>query len=135
MPLDPPLQTAAPKSYKHYLVSHPVPYVAHVEINRPQKLNAFHEAMWIEFKTVIDVLSFDPDTRAIVVSGAGDRAFTAGLDVHAAAEKGIIKVAQETAADGARAAVLIKRHVEEFQDCIAAVEKCEKRTLPHFPLC
>jgi delta(3,5)-delta(2,4)-dienoyl-CoA isomerase len=30
-------------SYEHFNVTFPVEYVAHVEINRPEKLNAFVE--------------------------------------------------------------------------------------------
>ena len=114
-------------NYKHFLVDKPLPYVAHVQLNRPKKLNAFFEEMWLEFKVVFDTLSLDSDVRAIVLSGAGNRAFTAGLDVEFASQKGILKVANETSSDAARRAVMIKRDVEIFQDCIGSVEKCEKR--------
>ena len=30
-------------AYQHFIVSLPQEYVAHVELNRPEKLNAFHE--------------------------------------------------------------------------------------------
>jgi len=113
-------------SYKHFLVDTPAPYVAHVQINRPKKLNAFFEEMWLEFKTVIDTLSLSSDVRAIIISGAGDRAFTAGLDVQAASQNGILAQTSTTPPDAARKAVLIKRHVQEFQDCVSSVEKCEK---------
>ena len=125
---------ATQKPYKHFLVDRPLPYVAHVQINRPAKLNAFFEEMWLELKVVIDTLSLDPDTRAIVLSGAGDRAFTAGLDVEFASQQGILKTATRKSSDPARIAVEIKRHVEEFQDCIGSVEKCEKRMPPHLLL-
>ena len=117
-------------THKYFLVSSPAPYVAHVEINRPAKLNAWFEAMWLEFKVVFDTLSLDPDVRAIILSGAGDRAFTAGLDVEAAAQSGILAQATRKTQDVARIAVGIKRHVVEFQDCISSVEKCEKRRPP-----
>lgn len=113
-------------AYKHFLIDTPLPYVAHVQINRPAKLNAFFEEMWLEFKTVFDTLSTDPEIRAIVLSGAGAKAFTAGLDVEAASANGVL--ARKGPQDVARIAVGIKRHVQEFQDCISSVEKCEKRT-------
>jgi len=113
-------------SYKHFLVDTPAPYVAHVQINRPKKMNAFFEEMWLEYKTVIDTLSLSPNVRAIIVSGAGDRAFCAGLDVQDASENGILAQKSSTPTDAARKAVLIKRHVQEFQDCVSSVEKCEK---------
>ncbi|PMD65983.1 ClpP/crotonase [Hyaloscypha bicolor E] len=112
--------------YQYFLVDRPLPYVAHVQINRPSKLNSFFEAMWLEFKTVFDTLSHDPEIRAIILSGAGDRAFTAGLDVQAASQAGILQQQEGKTEDVARKAVGIKRHVEEFQNCISSVEKCEK---------
>lgn len=84
--------------------------------------------MWLEFKVVFDTLSLDPDVRAIILSGAGERAFTAGLDVEAASQNGIMAKESGKTQDVARKAVSIKRHVAEFQDCIGSVEKCEKRT-------
>lgn len=113
-------------TYKYFIVTFPAPFVAHVIINRPSKLNAFFEAMWLEFKTVFDTLSLSPDVRAIILSGAGDRAFTAGLDVQAASQGGVLQQEAGKTSDAARKAVGIKRHVVEFQDCISSVEKCEK---------
>lgn len=113
-------------SYQYILVSSPAQFVAHVEINRPQKLNAFSQEVWIEFGHAFEQLSQDPEVRVIVLSGAGDRAFTAGLDVQAASQDQILT---GKAADAARKAKNIRRHIEEFQECISAMEKCEKRKL------
>ncbi|KAL2015621.1 hypothetical protein VTK56DRAFT_5099 [Thermocarpiscus australiensis] len=110
--------------YRHFAVTSPAAFVAHVEINRPAKLNAFFEAMWVELRQVFWQLSADADVRAVVLSGAGDRAFTAGLDVGAASEGGLL--APEEGVDGARKAAKLRRHIAEFQECISAVEKCEK---------
>jgi Delta3,5-Delta2,4-dienoyl-CoA isomerase len=59
-------------------ITFPAEFVAHVEINRPQKLNAFLDPMWLEMKAVFEWLSFNPDVRCIIFSGAGERAFTSG---------------------------------------------------------
>lgn len=75
----------------------------------------------------MNTLSISSDVRAIVLSGAGEKAFTAGLDVQAATEQGIIVQAERKSGDVARKATQIMRHVVEFQDCIASIEKCEKR--------
>lgn len=63
---------------KHFNLTYPSEYVAHVEINRPEKLNAFFDPMWYELKEVFDFLTHRPDVRVVLLSGAGDRAFTAG---------------------------------------------------------
>ena len=38
--------------------------------------------MWLNLKKIFDQLSEDPDVRAVLLSGAGNRAFTSGLDVN-----------------------------------------------------
>jgi delta(3,5)-delta(2,4)-dienoyl-CoA isomerase len=114
--------------FNYFIVTSPSPSVMHVQINRPSKLNSFYEPMWLEFGQVFDKLSYDSDVRAIVLSGAGDQAFTAGLDVRAASQ-GILADDPVRKTDTARKAVLIRRHVDEFQRCIGSVEKCEKRML------
>ncbi|KAL1836165.1 hypothetical protein VTJ49DRAFT_5482 [Mycothermus thermophilus] len=111
--------------YKHFITTSPSAGVAHVEINRPDKLNAFHEGMWRELGAVFNQLSRDSDVRAVVLSGAGDRAFTAGLDVKAAAEEGSI-LGGKVNLDPARKAARFRRSVDDFQSCISAIEKCEK---------
>ncbi|KAK1827836.1 ClpP/crotonase-like domain-containing protein [Podospora conica] len=110
--------------YKHYAITSPSPFVAHVEINRPAKLNAFLEAMWLELRQIFQQLSTDPDVRVVILSGAGDRAFTAGLDVQAASQGTPIQ--GDSGADAGRKAIKLKRYIIDFQDCISAVERCEK---------
>lgn len=54
--------------------------VTRVVIDRPP-VNAMNEAAYAGLGECFDELSFDADTRAIVLSAAGDRAFVAGTDV------------------------------------------------------
>lgn len=79
--------------------------------------------MWLELAQVFNRLSEDPDVRAIVLSGAGEKAFTAGLDVKAASQG---RFTEEGGPDPSRKAAHWRRHIAEFQDCISAVERCEK---------
>ncbi|KAI4195301.1 MAG: hypothetical protein LQ346_003466 [Caloplaca aetnensis] len=79
--------SSAPTS-QYFNLTYPLPYVAHVEINRPEKLNAFIEPMWLALPEIFSYLSNSPSVRAIILSGAGPRAFTAGLDVAAASTSG-----------------------------------------------
>ncbi|KAI1344952.1 ClpP/crotonase [Xylariaceae sp. FL0016] len=110
--------------FQYFLVSAPTEYVAHVEINRPAKLNAFHEPMWLELGQIFSRLSHDSDVRAVVLSAVGEKAFTAGLDVQAASQSDNLSSGGVT--DGARAATKLRRHILEFQDCISQIERCEK---------
>lgn len=110
-------------SYQYIRLSQPSEFVTHVELNRPDKLNAFIPQLWTELGQVFKQLSTDPDVRAIVLSGAGDRAFTAGLDVVSAGQwMGEIA----SMPDVARRTVHMRRHILEMQDCLNVIETCEK---------
>jgi len=111
--------------YEHFNVTFPSQYVAQVEINRPEKLNAFYEPMWISLGSMFRKLSHDPDVRVVILTAAGDRAFTAGLDVFKATENGVLSSSNK-GSDPARTASKIRRHILEFQEDISAIEKCEK---------
>ncbi|KAL4915827.1 ClpP/crotonase-like domain-containing protein [Aspergillus aurantiobrunneus] len=111
-------------SHKHFNITFPQEYVAHVEINRPNQLNAFFEAMWIELGQIFTQLSTDPSVRSIVITGAGEKAFTAGLDVKAASQ-GFLS-GNPSVSDPARKAVHLRREIASFQDCVSTLEKCEK---------
>ena len=110
--------------YENFNVTWPAEYVAQVEIDRPKKLNAFTEQMFNDLGAIFNRLSHDPDVRAVILSGNGDRAFTAGLDVTSASESG--GLTRGTDQDPARRATLLRRHIQEIQDTVSAVEKCEK---------
>lgn len=118
----------APSDYKYeyFNVTFPSEYVAHVEINRPQKLNAFIEVMWVNLGKIFKRLSYDPDVRVVVISGAGDRAFSAGLDVQAASTNGPLAATAGEDIDQARKSTALRRHIFEFQDDITSLEKCTK---------
>lgn len=118
----------APKA-PHFNVTSPAPYVVHIEINRPAKLNAFYNPMWYELKGLFDFFSHDPETRAILISGAGDRAFTAGLDVQAASDPSSSALSSTGHSDASRKATHLRRHILELQDVISTVARCEKPTI------
>jgi enoyl-CoA hydratase/carnithine racemase len=55
--------------------------VATVTLNRPDVLNAFNRQMCEELRDVWHVIKADTGVNAVVLRGAGDRAFSAGLDI------------------------------------------------------
>jgi enoyl-CoA hydratase/carnithine racemase len=61
--------------------------VAHVRLNRADKLNALDAAMFEAIAAAIAQLQADPALRAVVLSGEG-RAFCAGLDMQSMAGAG-----------------------------------------------
>lgn len=60
---------------------------AYVQLNRPQKANAYSRAMLETLGAHVQRLSADPEVRVVVICGAGDRAFCAGADLTELAER------------------------------------------------
>ena len=52
-----------------------------VTINRPEVMNALHPPASTELSEVFDEFAADPDLWVAIVTGAGDRAFSAGNDL------------------------------------------------------
>ena len=61
-------------------------HVAIITINRPAVLNSLHEGAWGELIAAFRQADRDREVRAIVVTGAGERAFSTGWDLNEAAE-------------------------------------------------
>ena len=55
--------------------------VAIVTLNRPEAMNALSKALRAELAAAMRAVEADDSVRAIVLTGAGERAFTAGLDL------------------------------------------------------
>ncbi|WP_374524517.1 enoyl-CoA hydratase [Sphingopyxis sp.] len=55
--------------------------VVTVTLNRPEAMNALSRALRAELATAMRALAADESVRAIILTGAGERAFTAGLDL------------------------------------------------------
>jgi enoyl-CoA hydratase/carnithine racemase len=56
--------------------------IATVTLNRPQKFNAINYAMADALMAVLDALESNAAVNAVVLTGAGDKAFSAGADIH-----------------------------------------------------
>jgi enoyl-CoA hydratase len=55
---------------------------ATVVINRPSQRNAVTYDMWGQFPAIFAELDADPEVRVILVTGEGERAFSAGADIY-----------------------------------------------------
>ena len=97
--------------------------VAHVQINRPEKINAMNAAFWTE---IIDIFQWIEDTdavRAVVLSGAGKH-FSSGIDLMLLAS-----VANDLGKDVGRNARLLRRKILNLQASFNAVDNCRKPVL------
>jgi len=63
------------------LVERPLAGVAVVTLNRPNAMNALSKALRHALHEALAALDADPEVKAIVLTGTGERAFTAGLDL------------------------------------------------------
>jgi enoyl-CoA hydratase/carnithine racemase len=63
-------------------------HIAYVTINRPEVLNALHPPANFELSAVWDDFCADPDCWIGIITGAGERAFSAGNDLKYTAQHG-----------------------------------------------
>jgi len=55
--------------------------IAYVTVNRPKVLNALNMAMMEELRTAFHEIKNDKTIRAVILTGAGEKAFIAGADI------------------------------------------------------
>jgi len=64
-------------------------HIATITFNRPERLNATNDTSRRELGEAWGIVRDDPEIRVAIITGAGDRAFSAGQDIRATAESGI----------------------------------------------
>ncbi len=84
--------------------------VAVVTMNRPEAMNALSRGLRAELAAAMEQVDADPEVRAVVLTGAGRRAFTAGLDLK---ELGVEGLAAANAS-------------EPLANPVKAIEQCRK---------
>ncbi len=52
-----------------------------ITINRQHRLNAFNDVLMEELSDALDTVEGDPSVKCLVITGEGDRAFSAGADL------------------------------------------------------
>lgn len=73
--------------YENFVVALDQRGVAVLTANRPEKLNAMNDISWRELGDFFAKADADPQIRAVIITGAGDKAFIAGADITALAQK------------------------------------------------
>ncbi|HMO58457.1 MAG TPA: enoyl-CoA hydratase/isomerase family protein [Roseiflexaceae bacterium] len=56
-------------------------HVGIITLNRPDKLNALTPAMMQQLDRLLDEINLDDEVRCLVITGAGERAFSVGFDL------------------------------------------------------
>jgi crotonobetainyl-CoA hydratase len=66
--------------------------IAYITINRPQVMNSLHPPANLELSAAFDDFSADNESWVAIITGAGERAFSAGNDLKYSAEHGMAAV-------------------------------------------
>jgi len=91
-----------------------------VELNRPEKLNAFNDQIFRDISRITEIASSEPEVRVVVFKGRG-RAFSSGADL-AELSGGITEIDSGTLEQRIRAAQEVMDQVEAVpQPTIAAI--------------
>lgn len=97
--------------------------IAHVQINRPEKINSMNAAFWSEIVEIFQWIDDTDEARVVVLSGAGKH-FSSGIDLMMLAN-----VANELGKDVGRNARLLRRKILNLQASFNAVDNCRKPVL------
>jgi len=91
--------------------------VATLTVDRPKVLNALNQQVFEELAACLSQLAADPEVGAVVVTGAGDKAFVAGADI-----KELAQMDPQTARALSARGQAVFRQIERFpKPVIAAV--------------
>jgi enoyl-CoA hydratase/carnithine racemase len=90
--------------------------IARITINRPEVMNALHPPANQELSAIWDDFADDPDCWVAILSGAGEKAFSAGNDLKYSAQHGMGAVAMGKGGFGG-----ITARFDLFKPVIAAV--------------
>ena len=62
-------------------------HVAILKLNRPKQANALNRELFTSLTEELETLKRDDDIRVVIITGAGEKAFCAGIDLKERAEK------------------------------------------------
>ena len=97
----------------YVLVDKPRPQVTQVTLNRPERMNAMAFDVMVPFKEVLDTVSFDNDTRVVILTGSGS-GFCSGADLEDAGWLDIF--------DGLTLPGIARRAMRILDDVIKAIQ-------------
>lgn len=80
-----------------YILTERVEGAAIITLNRPEKLNALSFGLARELDDALTQLEDDDEIKAIILTGAGQRAFSAGADIHEMADMSAEELAERQA--------------------------------------
>ena len=100
--------------------------VAHIKLNRPEKLNAMNRAFWHELPAIVADIDDNARARCIVISSTGKH-FSAGMDLSVFTDGSSMITA--AAMDHAVRGEALRRHIKHLQDTFSCLEKARMPVL------
>lgn len=91
-------------------------HIATLTLNRPKVLNALNAQLFRELDSALDTLRDHPEVRAILITGAGEKAFAAGADIQ--------ELASVTASEGQQLALRGQRVFSKIETLGKPVLAC-----------
>ena len=89
-------------------------FIAYVTLNRPEMLNAFNFEMLEELRKVVESIQIHPDIRIVIITGAGEKAFSVGADLKE----------RKSLPDA-----LVKRNLNRFGEVFTLIEQLPQPTI------
>jgi enoyl-CoA hydratase len=94
--------------------------VAHIQLNRPDAMNAMNRAFWNELPAIVRDIDDNARARCIVISSTGKH-FSAGMELSVFTDgAGVVPEAQS---DRQNAAESFRRHVHYLQDTFSCLDE------------
>jgi len=90
-------------------------HIAWITLNRPDKLNAINSVMLQELSEALDTIEEDANTRCVIITGKGEKAFSAGADLTE-----LRKLTPETAAEFSMKGQQVFTKLEAFSKPVVA---------------
>jgi enoyl-CoA hydratase len=126
------LRLRIPLSFTHYIIKQIMEtlkldiqnHIAHVTINRPEKMNALNQTAWDEITEVFEYLDENVDVRVVVLEGGESKNFCAGIDLSL-----LMSVSQNHTKCEGRKREMLRKNVLKLQAPINAIENCSKPIL------
>jgi 2-(1,2-epoxy-1,2-dihydrophenyl)acetyl-CoA isomerase len=102
--------------------------VATIVLNRPDRMNTMNQELISALPERLREVAFDPEVRCVVLTGAGERAFSAGGDIGDMQESGPIAAARK-GADGLPLLEDTIDHLRRGQEASLLLHEMTKPTL------
>ena len=101
-------------------------HVAHIKLNRPDKLNAMNRAFWRELPEIIRDIDDNARARCIVISSTGKH-FSAGMDLSVFTDGSSMITAGGM--DHAIRGEALRRHIHHLQETFTCLDKARMPVL------